>query len=55
MSAKGLTAQQWEGAKPPSKDAIVEWFRSSELARRAGLDPHRNSVAPWFHGQHIIA
>lgn len=38
------------GAKPPSKDAIVEWFRSSEIARRAGLEADRNVVAPWFHG-----
>lgn len=51
--SKGLTAEQLEigGPKPPSKDAIVEWFRSSELARRAGLEPHRNIIAPWFHGK----
>jgi len=36
--------------KPPSKDAIVEWFRSSQISRRAGLEPNSNVVAPWFHG-----
>ncbi|XP_014241765.1 SH2 domain-containing protein 4A-like isoform X2 [Cimex lectularius] len=37
-------------SKPPNKDAIVEWFKTSQVIRRAGLDPNTNSVAPWFHG-----
>ncbi|XP_066992459.2 SH2 domain-containing protein 4A isoform X2 [Anabrus simplex] len=37
-------------AKPPSKEAVIEWFRSSEVARRAGMDPDSSKVAPWFHG-----
>ncbi|BES92691.1 SH2 domain [Nesidiocoris tenuis] len=37
-------------AKPPSKEAIVEWFRSSQVNKKAGLDVNSNSVAPWFHG-----
>lgn len=50
---KPLTPEQLDLAnpKPPSKEAIIEWFRSSELARRAGLERHRNAVAPWFHGK----
>ncbi|KAL1123284.1 hypothetical protein AAG570_002370 [Ranatra chinensis] len=38
------------GSKPPSKDAIVEWFRTSQIGRRAGLEPNSNVIAPWFHG-----
>ncbi|XP_049774429.1 SH2 domain-containing protein 4B-like isoform X2 [Schistocerca cancellata] len=37
-------------AKPESKEAVVEWFRSSEIARRAGLEPTSNQISPWFHG-----
>uniref|UniRef100_T1I0A4 SH2 domain-containing protein n=1 Tax=Rhodnius prolixus TaxID=13249 RepID=T1I0A4_RHOPR len=37
-------------SKPPNKDAILEWFRSSQVTRKAGLDPNTNSIAPWFHG-----
>nr|CAD7198300.1 unnamed protein product [Timema douglasi] len=37
-------------AKPPSKEAVVEWFRSSEVSRRAGMDQSTNTVVPWFHG-----
>lgn len=38
------------GPKPPNKEAIIEWFRVSEIARRAGLEADKNVVAPWFHG-----
>lgn len=34
-------------SKPPNKDAIVEWFRSSQASR---LEPNTNTIAPWFHG-----
>ncbi|XP_075223846.1 SH2 domain-containing protein 4A-like [Lycorma delicatula] len=44
------TNLEFAGPKPPNKEAIIEWFRSSELARRAGLESDRNVVAPWFHG-----
>ncbi|CAG2069167.1 unnamed protein product, partial [Timema podura] len=30
-------------AKPPSKEAVVEWFRSSEVSRRAGMDQSTNT------------
>ncbi|KAK9505639.1 hypothetical protein O3M35_009642 [Rhynocoris fuscipes] len=37
-------------SKPPNKDAILEWFKTSQISRKAGLDPNTNLVAPWFHG-----
>ncbi|XP_022199791.1 SH2 domain-containing protein 4A [Nilaparvata lugens] len=40
----------FDGPKPPNKEAIIEWFRSSEVARKAGLETDKNVVAPWFHG-----
>lgn len=46
-----LANLDYTGPKPPNKEAIVEWFRSSEIARRAGLESDRNVVAPWFHGE----
>lgn len=45
---------EFKGPKPPNKEAIIEWFRSSEIARRAGLEADRNVVAPWFHGEQFI-
>lgn len=35
--------------RPRSRDAITDWFRTSEIERRAGID-EKNQVAPWFHG-----
>lgn len=37
--------------KPPSKEAIVDWFRKAEATRGAGLEPGTKKVAPWFHGK----
>ena len=41
--------------KPPSKEAIKEWFRKSEVPRGAGIDVATKQIAPWFHGNIIIA
>lgn len=37
------------GARPPSKQAVVEWYRASEISRRAGIDD-KDQPSPWFHG-----
>lgn len=36
--------------KPPSRDAIVEWFCKEELPQGSGLDPVHHQEVPWFHG-----
>ncbi|XP_044738188.1 SH2 domain-containing protein 4A-like isoform X2 [Chrysoperla carnea] len=33
----------------PSKQAVVEWYRASEVPRRAGIDD-KDQPSPWFHG-----
>ncbi|KAL0274829.1 UNVERIFIED_CONTAM: hypothetical protein PYX00_002858 [Menopon gallinae] len=35
--------------RPRSREAITEWFRTSEYERRAAID-EKNQIAPWFHG-----
>ncbi|XP_069705468.1 SH2 domain-containing protein 4B-like isoform X2 [Periplaneta americana] len=52
-SSKSLspaTHSEFQTAKPPSKEAVIEWFRSSEISRRAGIEADSNQIAPWFHG-----
>lgn len=52
-SSKSLSPtahSEFQTAKPPSKEAVIEWFRSSEISRRAGIEPNSDQVAPWFHG-----
>lgn len=34
---------------PPSRQAVLDWYRQSEKSRLAGLDDS-NNVEPWFHG-----
>lgn len=34
---------------PPGKQAVLEWYRRSELPKKAGMDVI-NNVEPWFHG-----
>lgn len=36
-------------SKPPSKEALLEWFRSTEIPKKAVLEKD-NSTAKWFHG-----
>lgn len=38
--------------KPPSREAVVEWFRTQELPRGVGLDDN-GKPADWFHGLHF--
>ncbi|XP_077294333.1 SH2 domain-containing protein 4A-like isoform X2 [Arctopsyche grandis] len=38
-----------EKMKPPSRDAIINWFKTSEIPREVGLDEDGNP-AKWFHG-----
>lgn len=42
-----------EKMKPPSRDAIINWFKTSEIPREVGLDEDGNH-AKWFHGKYII-
>lgn len=52
-SSKSLSPSahlELQTAKPPSKEAVIEWFRSSEISRRAGFEPNSDQLAPWFHG-----
>lgn len=42
--------QRLRPPKPPSRAAIITWFRDEELPRGAGLDPSCLRIAPWFHG-----
>jgi len=37
-------------SKPPSKKAVIEWFRAKEIPRRAGFEQNKNAIAAWFHG-----
>lgn len=39
-----------DSSKPPSKKAVIEWFRAKEIPRRAGFDQNKNAIATWFHG-----
>lgn len=55
-SSKSLSPSaylEFQTAKPPSKEAVIEWFRSSEISRRAGFEPNSDQLAPWFHGEYI--
>uniref|UniRef100_A0A1I7Z6G7 SH2 domain-containing protein n=1 Tax=Steinernema glaseri TaxID=37863 RepID=A0A1I7Z6G7_9BILA len=36
--------------RPPSRKAIVDWFKKEELPRGTGLDPRTKQPALWFHG-----
>lgn len=36
--------------KPPSREAVVEWFRNQEVKRGVGLDEN-NKPVDWFHGK----
>lgn len=41
-------------SKPPSKKAVIEWFRAKEIPRRAGFEQNKNAIATWFHGTFYI-
>ncbi|KAF2893920.1 hypothetical protein ILUMI_12251 [Ignelater luminosus] len=34
---------------PPGKQAVLEWYRTNEYPKKAGIDSS-NNVEPWFHG-----
>jgi len=38
---------------PPSRQAVLDWYRQSEKSRLAGLDDS-NNVEPWFHGKFAL-
>ncbi|XP_059048723.1 SH2 domain-containing protein 4B-like [Achroia grisella] len=40
---------QPQAGKPPSREAVMEWFRTQELKRGVGLDDN-NKPIEWFHG-----
>lgn len=40
-------------SKPPSKKAVIEWFRAKEIPRRAGFEHDKNAIATWFHGNYL--
>ena len=37
--------------KPANREAIVQWFVSTELPKGTGLDPKTKYPARWFHGE----
>lgn len=40
-------------ALPPSRQAVLDWYRQHEMPRLAALDQHTN-LQPWFHGKFYI-
>lgn len=36
--------------KPPSKETILNWYRTKELPKNAGLQGN-NEVSDWFYGE----
>ncbi|KAL4714845.1 hypothetical protein ACJJTC_012517 [Scirpophaga incertulas] len=40
---------QSQDGKPPSREELLEWFRTHELKRGVGLDEN-NKPVDWFHG-----
>lgn len=38
-----------QAGKPPSREAVLEWFRTQELPRGVGLEEN-NKPVEWFHG-----
>lgn len=41
-------------SKPPSKKAVIEWFKAKEIPRKAGFEQDKNAIATWFHGTYNI-
>ncbi|XP_074647715.1 SH2 domain-containing protein 4B-like [Tubulanus polymorphus] len=39
-----------EFGKPPSREAVIKWFKEYELPKGAGRDTVTGDVAEWFHG-----
>lgn len=35
---------------PPSRQAVVDWYKNSERTKLAGLED-ANHAEPWFHGK----
>lgn len=42
--------QRNQMTKPPSQDAILEWFEKEERPRCSALDLSSSDAFPWFHG-----
>ncbi|XP_070610019.1 SH2 domain-containing protein 4B [Erythrolamprus reginae] len=51
LNVETSVSRAWEWPpRPPSREAIIQWFKEEQIPRRAGLERNSHAVAPWFHG-----